>query len=207
MIDTLAGWGTGGQFGRSGHFFRTKDGGETGESLHPPPPEDCPSPECYAGVVCRTYAPGLLSATRAVAALECLTDSSDPGTRPCYLYTTHDKGTIWRIRAFPGREVSVVDAGVGRALGDALQQTLDGGERWTQVCPRPSDAPPGSLCSSATEMRTSDLAAAGLGGQSLLPMAQRPKHAASARRSARRGRQPAPVHAETGACTDHSSGP
>lgn len=111
------------------------DGGETWESQHLPAPDSCPSSECFNGLICKSNDPQLFSATRALLVVECLTDPSNPPGAPLnYLYSTHDRGADWDIRALPGGEIDFIDADVGWAFnGNALYKSSDGGESWVQV--------------------------------------------------------------------------
>lgn len=109
----------------------TTDGGRRWQSQHLPPPEDCPSPDCFNGLVCESYQPTLFSGQHGKLAVECLTDpGSLSSTSRSYLYTTDDGGHSWSIDRFPGGELTFVTQSVAWAINDGIHQTKDGGVNW-----------------------------------------------------------------------------
>ena len=132
FADPAVGWMTNEcPFELAGGVFvdQTTDGGNTWQQLElNPPAGHGPFAETYA--VCRTHSPNLRSATRGALIVECRRQS---GGLVSFLYSTDDAGQAWRISAYPGGTLLLLNDTTGWALSRQIHRTENGGQTWRLI--------------------------------------------------------------------------
>ncbi len=132
FADAAAGWMTNEcPFELAGGVFvdRTEDGGSSWQQLElSPPAGQGPFAETYS--LCRTHSPNLRSATQGALIVECRRQS---GGLVSFLYSTGDAGQSWRISAYPGGALLLLDDSTGWALSREIHKTENGGQTWRLV--------------------------------------------------------------------------
>jgi photosystem II stability/assembly factor-like uncharacterized protein len=108
---------------------QTTDGGSTWQQLElTPPAGQGPFAETY--LLCRTHSPNLRSATHGALIVECQRQS---GGLVSFLYSTGDAGRTWRISAYPGGPLLLLNDTTGWALSRRLHKTENGGQTWRLI--------------------------------------------------------------------------
>ena len=132
FVDPAVGWMTNEcPFELAGGVFvdQTSDGGSTWQQLElSPPAGQGPFVETY--LLCRTHSPNLRSATQGALVVECRRQS---GGLVSFLYSTDDAGQTWRISAYPGGALLLLNDTTGWALSRQIHKTENGGQTWRLI--------------------------------------------------------------------------
>ena len=132
FVDPAVGWMTNEcPFELAGGVFvdQTTDGGSTWTQLElTPPAGQGPFAETY--LLCRTHSPNLRSATLGALVVECRRQS---GGLVSFLYSTDDAGQTWRISAYPGGALQMLNDTAGWALSRQIHKTENGGQTWRLI--------------------------------------------------------------------------
>jgi len=132
FADPAVGWMTNEcPFELAGGIFvdQTSDGGSTWQQLElSPPAGQAPFSETYS--LCRTQSPNLRSATRGALIVECRRQS---GGLVSFLYATEDAGRTWRISAYPGGALLLLNDTTGWALSREIHKTENEGQTWRLI--------------------------------------------------------------------------
>ena len=132
FADPAAGWMTNEcPFELAGGVFvdQTADGGNSWQQIELSPPAGQSSfGEIYS--LCRTHSPNLRSATQGALIVECRRQT---GGLVSFLYSTEDAGQTWRISAYPGGALLLLDETIGWALSQEIHRTDNGGQTWRLV--------------------------------------------------------------------------
>ncbi|MBI3176901.1 MAG: hypothetical protein HYZ35_02820, partial [Chloroflexi bacterium] len=132
FADPATGWMTNEcPFELAGGVFvdRTLDGGTTWQQQELAPPAGQSSfAENY--LLCRTHSPNLRSANQGALIVECQRES---GGKMSFLYSTEDGGKTWRISAYPGGALQLLDGSIGWALSREIHKTENGGQTWRLI--------------------------------------------------------------------------
>jgi len=132
FADPAAGWMTNEcPFELAGGVFvdHTSDGGKSWEQIELTPPAGQASfAETYS--LCRTHSPNVSLATQLALIVECRRQS---GGLVSFLYMTEDAGRSWRISAYPGGDLLLLDEAIGWALSKEIHKTDNGGQTWRLI--------------------------------------------------------------------------
>ena len=108
---------------------QTSDGGNSWRTLELSPPAGQGSfAEAYS--LCRTHSPNVKLAAQVALIVECRRQTGPPVS---FLYSTEDAGQTWRISAYPGGALLLLDDTTGWALSQEIHKTDNGGQTWRLV--------------------------------------------------------------------------